>query len=55
MKQISVTVSTCFECPYCDGFWHNDEEGLCCKSEREVDDINALPDWCELDDTDVSA
>jgi hypothetical protein len=50
MKRVNAEVDSCFACPYCDGFWHDDASGWCCKSEREIDDLHIIAEWCELDD-----
>ena len=50
MRYISVKITSCDDdCPYMDLFWHDDADGWCCKSEREIDSVKSLPDWCELD------
>ncbi len=50
MKIVNELVNRCADCPFCDGFWHDDASGWCCKSERELDDLGIIAGWCELDD-----
>ena len=50
MKYINLKVNDCTDCPYMDLFWHDDADGWCCKSEREIECVKEIPNWCELDD-----
>ena len=50
-KYINLKINACSDpCPWLDSFGHDDADGWCCKSERELDSVKVIPNWCELDD-----
>lgn len=45
MKQITLTIEFCEECPRCDI-----DNCICLQEDKKIEDIYELPEWCPLED-----